>query len=119
MESFSESYAKAGVDVTAGYESVELIKSHVKRTEIPGVMGSIGGFGGMFELLGAGNYKNPVLVSGTDGVGTKLKVAFLLESSILSVLTVWQCVLMMWLAPVQSRFSSLIILLAVKTILKR
>ena len=46
MESFSESYAKAGVDVTAGYESVELIKSHVKRTEIPGVMGSIGGFGG-------------------------------------------------------------------------
>ena len=52
MESFSESYAKAGVDVTAGYESVELIKSHVKRTEIPGVMGSIGGFGGMFELLG-------------------------------------------------------------------
>ena len=79
MESFSESYAKAGVDVTAGYESVELIKSHVKRTEIPGVMGSIGGFGGMFELLGAGNYKNPVLVSGTDGVGTKLKVAFLLD----------------------------------------
>ena len=54
MESFSESYAKAGVDVTAGYESVELIKSHVKRTEIPGVMGSIGGFGGMFELLGTG-----------------------------------------------------------------
>ena len=47
-DSFSASYAAAGVDVTAGYESVELIKSHVKRTEIPGVMGSIGGFGGMF-----------------------------------------------------------------------
>ena len=78
-DSFSASYAAAGVDVTAGYESVELIKSHVKRTEIPGAMGSIGGFGGMFELLGAGNYKNPVLVSGTDGVGTKLKVAFLLD----------------------------------------
>ena len=78
-DSFSASYAAAGVDVTAGYESVELIKSHVKRTEIPGVMGSIGGFGGMFELLGAGDYKNPVLVSGTDGVGTKLKVAFLLD----------------------------------------
>ena len=77
-DSFSASYAAAGVDVTAGYESVELIKSR-KRTEIPGVMGSIGGFGGMFELLGAGNYKNPVLVSGTDGVGTKLKVAFLLD----------------------------------------
>ena len=78
-DSFSASYAAAGLDVTAGYESVELIKSHVKRTEIPGVMGSIGGFGGMFELLGAGDYKNPVLVSGTDGVGTKLKVAFLLD----------------------------------------
>ena len=50
-DSFSASYAAAGVDVTAGYESVELIKSHVKRTEIPGVIGSIGGFGGMFELL--------------------------------------------------------------------
>ena len=116
MESFSESYAKAGVDVTAGYESVELIKSHVKRTEIPGVMGSIGGFGGMFELLGAGNYKNPVLVSGTDGVGTKLKVAFLLDKH--DTIGI-DCVAMMWLAPVQSRFSSLIILLAVKTILKR
>lgn len=77
-KSFSESYAAAGVDVTAGYESVELIKSHVKRTNIPGVIGSIGGFGGMFEI-GAGDYKNPVLVSGTDGVGTKLKIAFLMD----------------------------------------
>lgn len=77
-KSFSESYAQAGVDVTAGYESVELIKSHVKRTNIPGVMGSIGGFGGMFELP-VGDYKNPVLVSGTDGVGTKIKLAFLMD----------------------------------------
>lgn len=77
-KSFSESYAAAGVDVTAGYESVELIKSHVKRTNIPGVIGSIGGFGGMFEI-GAKDYKNPVLVSGTDGVGTKLKLAFLMD----------------------------------------
>lgn len=76
--SYSESYAAAGVDVTAGYESVELIKSHVKRTTIPGVIGSIGGFGGMFEL-GSGEYKNPVLVSGTDGVGTKIKLAFLMD----------------------------------------
>ena len=77
-KSFSESYAAAGVDVTAGYESVELIKSHVKKTNIPGVIGSIGGFGGMFEI-GANEYKNPVLVSGTDGVGTKLKLAFLMD----------------------------------------
>ncbi|MCM1284783.1 MAG: phosphoribosylformylglycinamidine cyclo-ligase [Acetobacter sp.] len=77
-KSFSESYAAAGVDVTAGYESVELIKSHVKRTNIPGVIGGIGGFGGMFEIA-ANEYKNPVLVSGTDGVGTKLKLAYLLD----------------------------------------
>lgn len=76
--SYSESYAAAGVDVTAGYESVELIKSHVKRTTIPGVIGSIGGFGGMFGLA-SGEYKNPVLVSGTDGVGTKIKLAFLMD----------------------------------------
>ncbi len=77
-KSYSKSYAAAGVDVTAGYESVELIKDCVKKTTIPGVIGSIGGFGGMFEL-GAGDYKNPVLVSGTDGVGTKLKIAFLMD----------------------------------------
>lgn len=77
-KSFSESYAAAGVDVTAGYESVELIKDYVKKTNIPGVIGGIGGFGGMFEL-GASEYKNPVLVSGTDGVGTKLKLAFLMD----------------------------------------
>lgn len=77
-KSFSESYAAAGVDVTAGYESVELIKSSVKRTNIPGVIGGIGGFGGMFELAW-NEYKNPVLVSGTDGVGTKIKLAFLMD----------------------------------------
>lgn len=77
-KSFSESYAAAGVDVTAGYKSVELIKESVKRTNIPGVIGGIGGFGGMFEIA-ANAYKNPVLVSGTDGVGTKLKLAFLMD----------------------------------------
>lgn len=78
MESFSKSYKEAGVDVTAGYKSVELIKSHVERTKIPGVMSAIGGFGGMFapDMTGI---ENPVLVSGTDGVGTKLKVAFLMD----------------------------------------
>ncbi len=77
-KSFSESYAAAGVDVTAGYKSVELIKESVKRTNIAGVLGGIGGFGGMFELP-ISAYKNPVLVSGTDGVGTKIKLAFLMD----------------------------------------
>ncbi len=72
--SHSESYAAAGVDVTAGYASVELIKPLVQSTRIPGVLGSLGGFGGMFapDLSGM---KKPVLVSGTDGVGTKLRLA--------------------------------------------
>ncbi len=77
-KSFSESYAAAGVDVTAGYKSVELIRETVKKTNIPGVIGGIGGFGGMFELPWQ-DYKNPVLVSGTDGVGTKIKLAFLMD----------------------------------------
>ena len=73
----SEAYKNAGVDVEAGYKSVELIKEHVKKTNIPGVISGIGGFGGLFEL--GGGYKNPVLVSGTDGVGTKLKLAFIMD----------------------------------------
>ena len=78
MKSFSDSYKAAGVDVTAGYKSVELMKEHVKRTAIPGVVSGIGGFGGLFqpELSGM---KEPVLVSGTDGVGTKLVAAMLLD----------------------------------------
>ena len=76
--SYSNSYKAAGVDVTAGYRAVELMKSHVARTMIPGVLSSIGGFGGMFELDTKG-MENPVLVSGTDGVGTKLKIAFLTD----------------------------------------
>ena len=78
MKSFSESYKEAGVDITAGYESVELIKKHVARTKIPGVISGIGGFGGLF----APDFKDmeePVLISGTDGVGTKIKLAFLLD----------------------------------------
>ncbi|MCC8023514.1 MAG: phosphoribosylformylglycinamidine cyclo-ligase [Clostridiales bacterium] len=78
MESFSNSYKEAGVDVTAGYESVARIKSHVARTKIPGVLSQIGGFGGLFEPDLSG-MKRPVLVSGTDGVGTKLKLAFLMD----------------------------------------
>jgi len=78
MESFSQSYKEAGVDVTAGYESVELMKEHVKRTHIKGVMSAIGGFGGLFQPDFT-SMKEPVLVSGTDGVGTKLKIAFLMD----------------------------------------
>ena len=76
--SHSESYAAAGVDVTAGYESVNRIKPLVESTYIPGVMGTLGGFGGLFAPDVAG-MKKPVLVSGTDGVGTKLKLAFLMD----------------------------------------
>ena len=78
MKSFSESYAAAGVDITAGYKAVELMKSHIARTVTDGVIGGIGGFGGLFEPDLTGMAK-PVLVSGTDGVGTKLKLAFLMD----------------------------------------
>ncbi len=78
MKSFSESYKEAGVDVTAGYKAVELMKQHVARTMTSGVLSGIGGFGGLFELDMTGITK-PVLVSGTDGVGTKLKIAFLMD----------------------------------------
>lgn len=74
----SDIYAKAGVDITAGYKSVELIKKHIAKTNIKGVISSIGGFGGLFELDLKG-IKKPILVSGTDGVGTKLKIAFLMN----------------------------------------
>ena len=72
----SKSYAAAGVDITAGYKAVELMKSHIARTVTPGVCSDVGGFGGLFELDTKG-MESPVLVSGTDGVGTKLKLAFL------------------------------------------
>ncbi|MDE6762350.1 MAG: phosphoribosylformylglycinamidine cyclo-ligase [Oscillospiraceae bacterium] len=78
MKSFSESYKEAGVDVTAGYKAVELMKAHVARTMTSGVISGIGGFGGLFELDMTG-IKKPVLVSGTDGVGTKIKIAFTMD----------------------------------------
>ena len=78
MKSFSESYKAAGVDITAGYKSVELMKKHIKRTENEGCVSGIGGFGGLFQMDMTG-ITTPVLVSGTDGVGTKLKIAFLMD----------------------------------------
>ncbi|MBQ0108907.1 MAG: phosphoribosylformylglycinamidine cyclo-ligase [Clostridiales bacterium] len=74
----SDAYAKAGVDITAGYKAVELMKTHIAKTLTSGVCSDVGGFGGLFEL-DIENIKKPVLVSGTDGVGTKLKLAFLMD----------------------------------------
>lgn len=74
----AQSYEKAGVNLEAGYDVVRRIKKHVASTNRPGVMGNIGAFGGMFDLASLG-YREPVLVSGTDGVGTKLKLAFAMD----------------------------------------
>jgi len=78
MKSMSESYKEAGVDITAGYKAVELMKQHIARTITAGAASDIGGFGGLFELDITG-MERPVLVSGTDGVGTKLKLAFIMD----------------------------------------
>ena len=77
-KSYSASYAAAGVDITAGYRSVELMKQYVARTMTENCIGGLGGFGGLFELDCTG-MEHPVLISGTDGVGTKLRVAMLLD----------------------------------------
>ena len=78
MKSFSESYKNAGVDITAGYKAVELMKTHIAKTLSNSALSDIGGFGGLFAL-DLSDTPNPVLVSGTDGVGTKLKIAFLMN----------------------------------------
>ena len=77
MKSYSESYKAAGVDITAGYKAVELMKAHIARTKNEGCLDDVGGFGGCFGL--PGGYENPVLVSGTDGCGTKVKMAILMD----------------------------------------
>ena len=77
-KSYYASYAAAGVDITAGYKAVELMRQHVARTLTPGCIGGLGGFGGLFEL-DCTNMPHPVLISGTDGVGTKLKLAFMMD----------------------------------------
>ncbi len=76
-KSQSKAYEEAGVDIKAGYEAVKLMKKHLEKTKRPEVLSSIGGFGGLFQL--GNKYKDPVLVSGTDGVGTKLKLAFMMD----------------------------------------
>ncbi|MEG1537914.1 MAG: phosphoribosylformylglycinamidine cyclo-ligase [Clostridiales bacterium] len=77
-KSYSKSYKEAGVDITAGYQAVKMMQQHIARTVTPGVLSGIGGFGGLFQPA-LGGIKEPVLVSGTDGVGTKLKLAFILD----------------------------------------
>ena len=79
MKSFSESYKAAGVDVTAGYKSVELMKEHVKKTMRPEVLGGLGGFSGAFSLSKIKDMEDPVLLSGTDGCGTKVKLAIIMD----------------------------------------
>ena len=79
MKNFSDSYKSAGVDVTAGYEAVRLMKDSVARTKTDAVLGGLGGFGGLVQLLGVKDMEEPVLVSGTDGCGTKVKLAFLMD----------------------------------------
>ena len=82
MKSYSEAYKNAGVDITAGYTAVELMKKHIARTVTSGVCDKIGGFGGIFDVgsvMGKYGITHPLLVSGTDGVGTKLRIAFLMD----------------------------------------
>ncbi len=82
MKSYSEAYKSAGVDITAGYTAVELMKKHIAKTVTDGVCDKIGGFGGIFDiglLMDKYEVRHPLLVSGTDGVGTKLKIAFLMD----------------------------------------
>ena len=78
MKSQSESYKAAGVDITSGYRAVELMKSHIEKTKTSGVLSDVGSFGGLF-MPNLSGISEPVLVSGTDGVGTKLKLAFLMD----------------------------------------
>ena len=79
-KSYSQSYKEAGVDITAGYRAVELMKAHVARTKTAGCLDELGGFGGLFGLDLTG-MAQPVLVSGTDGVGTKLRLAFRMDKT--------------------------------------
>ena len=72
-------YKTSGVDIEAGYKSVELMKEHVKKTMRPEVLGGLGGFSGAFSLAGIRDMEDPVLLSGTDGCGTKVKLAFLMD----------------------------------------
>ena len=110
-------YKNAGVDIEAGYKSVELMKEHVKKTMRPEVLGGLGGFSGAFSLSKIKDMEEPVLLSGTDGCGTKVKLAMILDKR--SVLTLLQCVSMILRAQAENRCFSWIILPAVRTTRRR
>ena len=117
MSNFTESYAAAGVDVTAGYKAVELMKDSVKKTLTDAVLNGLGGFGGMYEL--PQGYEKPVLVSGTDGCGTKVKLAFLMDKhDTIGIDAVAMCVNDLVCCGAKPLFS-LTTLLSAKTIMKR
>lgn len=99
-------YEKAGVSLEAGYDVVRRIKKHVASTDRLGVMGNIGSFGGMFDLSKL-NIKEPVLVSGTDGVGTKLKLAFAMDKHDTIGVDAWRCASTMFWPRVRNRLCSL------------
>ena len=102
-------YKNAGVDIEAGYRSVELMKKHVKETMRPEVLGGLGGFAGAFDLSGIKKMEEPILLSGTDGCGTKVKLASFWISMIPSALTQSPCVSMILPAQAESRYFSWII----------
>lgn len=114
----SKAYEKAGVNIEAGYEAVNRMKSHVERTARKGMLGAFGGFGGMFDLSEL-NLKEPVLVSGTDGVGTKLKLAFMADRMIRSASIASRCALMTLSHKVRNLYFSLTISQSAKRFLKR
>lgn len=108
----SEAYKKAGVDIAAGNEAVERMKKHVKRTYRPEVLAELGGFGGLFSL-NKDKYEEPVLVSGTDGVGTKLKLAFAMDKhDTIGIDAVAMCVNDIIVQGAEPLFSSIISLAA-------
>ena len=106
-------YKDAGVDVEAGYKAVRLMKEHVGKTFRKEVLTGLGGFGSLFEL-DLSKFEQPVLISGTDGVGTKLKISFLTDNMTPWESIVWQCVSMTSYAVEQNRFSFWIILQSAK-----
>ena len=112
-------YKNAGVDIEAGYKSVELMKEAVKSTFRPEVLGGIGGFSGAFSLEKIKQMEDPVLLSGTDGCGTKVKLAFIMDKHDTIGIDALLCVLMMLYAQVESPFSSLTTLRVARIIQKR
>ena len=112
-------YKTAGVDIEAGYKSVELMKEHVKRTMREEVLGGLGGFSGAFSLAKIKEMEEPVLLSGTDGCGTKVKLAMVMDKHDTIGIDAVACVSMISHVQAENHYSSLIILHVVRIIRKR